>query len=223
MFSLKRFSAFLIGYALMQMSLLLFYSCKGNYRNKSHANVSIASIEQGEDLAAKYCSSCHSLPSPAWLDAATWEKGVLPNMGPRLGIYEHRFQDYPSYKNDRYLERNTYPSQPLLTAAQWQNIIDYYTATSPDTLARQSREQQIELGLRLFTVQTPAVSYTNATTSFIKMAPGGISYPLVVSDALKKTTYFFNQALSVEDSFTTSGPTVDIDFAPMGLVACNNQ
>ena len=221
MFSLKRLPAYFVLIWIIQICVILFSSCKEYHRNKSHANISLRSIEKGEVLAKKYCSSCHSLPNPAWLDAATWEKGVLPTMGPYLGIFEHMFQDYKSSRNDMNLEKNIYPNQPIISAIQWQNIIDYYTATSPDKLGGQNREQEIQMGLPLFTVQMPAVSYTNATTSFLSINPNNISYPLVLSDAIRKTTYFFNKDLSVVDSFTTSGPTVGIEFNPNGFLTCN--
>jgi len=113
------------------------FGCKTYKRNKSHENVSIESIKKGEVLATQYCHSCHQLPDPSLLDAKTWENGVLPAMGPRLGIFAYGFREYPSYRNDVSLDKNFYPSQPVLTNIQWQNIIDYYTATSPDSLYEQ--------------------------------------------------------------------------------------
>lgn len=54
------------------------------HKNHAHAGAKDADIARGEALAVKYCQSCHMLPSPGLLDAVTWEKGVLPAMGPRL-------------------------------------------------------------------------------------------------------------------------------------------
>lgn len=111
-------------------------SCKNYHRNNTYPNVSLSSIREGEALAIKYCQSCHALPDPSMLDTKSWEKGVLPNMGWRLGIFEFGFESYPSFKNDRNLDSNFYPTKPLLTLQQWQHILDYYVATSPDTLAK---------------------------------------------------------------------------------------
>jgi hypothetical protein len=201
--------------------LALLFACEDAYRNKSHASVSEQSIKEGRILAAKYCISCHALPDPAWLDSKSWENGVLPAMGPLLGIFEHNFQDYPSSKNDQYLDKNFYPSQPLLNRSQWQNIIDYYSATSPDTLIRQQRQDKIEMELPLFAVQTPAGSYLNATTSFVKINPKGVPHPLVISDAIRKQTYLFNKELLLTDSFINNGPIVDIEFGQNEMLACN--
>ena len=97
-------------------------------------DVPLSSIKKGEVLALKYCQSCHLFPDPSLLDTKSWENGVLPNMGPRLGIFNYGFKTYPSFKNDRNLAPNFYPAQPLLSSDEWQNIIDYYTAISPDSL-----------------------------------------------------------------------------------------
>jgi hypothetical protein len=96
--------------------------------------VSLSSIKKGEALALKYCQSCHMFPDPSLLDTKRWENGVLPQMGPRLGIFYYNDKSYPSAKNDRNLMPNFYPAQPLLSFEEWQNIIDYYTAMAPDSL-----------------------------------------------------------------------------------------
>jgi hypothetical protein len=202
--------------------LLCLSSCNDDvYRNKSHASVSIESIKDGRLLAAKYCVSCHSLPQPEWLDAKSWEEGVLPVMGPMLGIFQHHFKRYPSSKNDKYVTENTYPSQPLLNPSQWQSIIDYYSATSPDTLRREPRKDKIKMELPLFILQTPSRQHENAAASFIKIGPPGISSPLLVSDAFTNTTYLFNNNLTVTDSFINKGPVVDIAFENSKILLCN--
>ncbi len=75
--------------------------------------------------------------------------------------------------------------------------------------------------LSLFTVQTPAGSYLNATTSFININPAGFNQSLVISDALKKLTYLFNKELFVADSFINNGPVVDIEFGQNAILTCN--
>lgn len=183
--------------------------------------MTISSIKRGERLAAKHCATCHSLPDPSWLDADSWEEGVLPNMGPRLGVFHHTFKTYPSGRRDRYLDSNFYPHQPLLTATDWQNIINYYTATSPDSLPGQNRKMPIKMGLPLFTTHLPALAYLKAATSFVKIAPAAFSGSLVISDAVKQKTFFLNQQLQVTDSFSNSGPIVHMEFLEDELVACN--
>src|SRR3954451_3723587 len=124
----------LIGLLFVSLFAVFIFSCNDFQKNKSHQQVSNESIKAGKKLAAQYCSSCHQLPDRSLLDAKSWEKGVLPEMGPRLGIFYYGFKQYPSYVNDLNVGRNFYPSQPVISLEDWQHIIDYFTATSPDSL-----------------------------------------------------------------------------------------
>lgn len=196
-------------------------SCENYHRNSSYPNVSLSSIAAGEELAIKYCQSCHALPDPSLLDTKSWEKGVLPNMGPRLGIFEFGFEIYPSLKNDRNLDSNFYPSQPLLAPQQWQHILDYYVATSPDSLPNQNREQRIVNNLSLFSVQIPSFRYYNPTISFVKIIWNDTLHAVLISDVLKQRMYFFKSDLQVTDSIPISGPVVNIDSTGKQMLACN--
>jgi FG-GAP-like repeat len=204
---------------LISSVLAIIFSCKNYHRNSTHKDISISSIKKGEVLAIKYCQSCHLLPDPSLLDTKSWEKGVLPSMGPRLGIFYYDFEKYPSYKSDRDIDANFYPQKPILNFNEWQNIIDYYVATSPDSLAKQDRQQAIQNGLSLFTVQTPHISYENPASSFVKINPGDSS--LIVSDVTRRNIYFLNSQLEIKDSVYSSGPVVDIDLSKNKMLACN--
>jgi hypothetical protein len=161
------------------------------------------------------------LPDPSLLDTKSWEKGVLPNMGPRLGIFYYN-TIYPSSKKDRNLDPNFYPSQPVLSFDEWQNIIDYYTATSPDTLPKQNRPHSVQLGLPIFTVQQSNFTYQNPTTTFVKIITGDSLYSLMISDVVKRNIYLFNSQLQIKDSIRCSGgPVVNIDFSQQKMLACN--
>ena len=212
---------FVLFHLLVISFLAMTFSCKNYHRNNSHKDVSLSSIKTGELLAIKYCQSCHLLPDPSLLDAKTWEKNVLPNMGPRLGIFHYDFETYPSYKSDKNIGPNFYPSQPVLNSIEWQNIIDYYSSTSPDSLAKQHRVHPIQSGLPTFSVQYPKFSYENPTTSFVKIQAAGYPSPLIISDVFKQNIYFFNRQLEIEDSVHCSGPIVDIDFIQNTMLTCN--
>ena len=217
MINIRRFFYF---HLLIILFLVVTFSCKNYYRNSSHKDVPLSSIKSGELLAIKYCQSCHLLPDPSLLDTKSWEKGVLPNMGPRLGIFYYDFEKYPSYKSDKNIDTNFYPSQPVLNFNDWQNIIDYYIATSPDSLPKQVREKSIQSGVRTFSVQYP-LAYEDPVTSFVKIRTEDSVYPLIISDVLKQNIYFFNKQLEIKDSVHCSGPVVDIDFIQNGMLACN--
>ena len=199
----------------------ILFSCQKKYhRNKSHENVSYASIKKGEKLAQQYCGSCHMLPDPSLADAASWEKGILPNMGPRLGIFFYGFQEYPSSKNDKNVDTAFYPSSPILNFKEWQNIIDYYSATSPDSMPVQNRPHPISDNLTLFKPVLPSWSYPDATTSFIHIDDAHKTYSLIISDVVKQQTFFLDKNIELIDSLHNSGPVVNIDFNN-GLLACD--
>src|ERR1700753_884505 len=132
---------------LTLLGIFCLFGCGRLTRNRSHAQVPMASIQKGKELAAVYCGSCHGVPDPALLDSRSWEKGVLPAMGPRLGIFYHRYETYPATHGDPSIGNDFYPSKALLKPEEWQHVLDYYSATSPDTLPGQSRPYPIKEGL----------------------------------------------------------------------------
>jgi len=207
--------------ALVSFMGLLFTSCEQYQKNSTHQHVSDGSIEMGKQLAAMYCQSCHLLPDPSLLDTKSWGKGVLPMMGPMLGIFNYGYETYPSYKYDHDLGEGFYPSQPVLTGPQWQSILDYYTALSPDTLDANKNDVAIGTGLSLFSAVIPPVSYDSAHTCFAGF--DSVMYPgtLVIGDVNKKFVVRFNNQLQPIDSFKIINPVVDIDFKKDSAVTAN--
>ncbi len=205
----------------LAFSSLLLFSCRHYNRNKSHEKVPLASIEAGEVLAKKYCQSCHAFPDPSLLDVKSWDLGVLPNMGPRLGIFHFNFGFYPSMRSDRNVPAGFYPSEALVTPDEWQNIIDYYTATAPDSLPGQQRPFPIKNDLSLFSVSSPPIRLKDPTTCFIKIDTTTMPHSILQSDIFRKSVVRFDRNLEAVDSFATTGPVIDIDFSSSGVVATN--
>ena len=199
---------------------LAVYSCKNYHRNSEHKNVSLSAISKGEQLAKEYCQSCHLLPDPSLLDSKSWEKGVLPEMGPRLGIFNYGFEVYPRVQ-DKNIGNDFYPLQPQMSLNDWQNIIDYYVATSPDSLPPQNRKEKIDDHLELFRAQIPSLPTTNAATTYVKINPNDTAHPIVVGDALKENIYFINRYFKITDSIQGTGTIVDINYNRSYLLACN--
>ena len=200
--------------------IFLLSSCKNYHRNNSHADVSLSSIKNGEDLAKAYCQSCHLLPDPSLLNSKSWENGVLPQMGPRLGIFKFGLKNYPMIR-DYYIGSDFYPSQPLLSLNEWQNIVDYYTATSPDSLPLQERKYPIRTGLSLFKAELPNINYQGPATCYVKINARDSSHPIMISDAMKENMLFINKEFKIKDSVNGTGPVVDIDFSSNKLLACD--
>lgn len=58
-------------------------------------------------------------------------------MGRRLGIHSTQYNPYqglPIHESDIIRQLNIYPEEPLISAAQWQSIVNYYIAQAPDSL-----------------------------------------------------------------------------------------
>jgi FG-GAP-like repeat len=200
---------------------IIMGGCNNYKRNQTHPEIDNADIGKGKALAAVYCQSCHSLPDPSQLNARSWEKGVLPNMAPRLGIFSYLLQRYPSSRYDRFLDKNFYPSAPLLKPEEWKNIMDYYIATSPDSLPPQQRTVQIQNGLPLFKAVIPALHYPDPTTCYISIDSLAGAHRVLLGDAIRKNILCLNSQLQVVDSVAGSGSVVNLDIHQHEMLACD--
>ncbi len=184
----------------------LAVACGHDPRNRTHAQVSMSSIREGMRLSQTYCGSCHLVPDPSLLDSRSWEKGVLPAMGPRLGIFAFGFQLYPNSRRDTNIGKGYYPSQPLLSANDWQHILDYYTATSPDSLPGQTRSMPIAMsGLTLFDAQVPDLRHPVPATTYIKVDTNAGERGVICYDYDYRKLYRFSPELRVIDSTSDGG------------------
>ena len=197
--------------------VFVFVSCKEYKKNASHQQVSNASISRGEQLAKQHCASCHVLPATSLVDAKSWQNGVLPEMGPRLGIFSYANREYPSYKRDFNVDRNYYPSTPVISPADWQHIIDYFTSLAPDTLQPAKKSPAIQLNDNLFKPLHTSFNYYMPSASYIKIKPG----KLVICDAFRNNMYVFNSKLQLSDSVNTRGAVTDIIEDTAVYIFCN--
>jgi hypothetical protein len=209
----------IISFCLM-LSLFfnLLSSCNNNQTPNSGSG-NDSSVQRGKALAAVYCQSCHLLPDPSLLDKNSWAEGVLPAMGPHLGIFAYGTKLYPAKRNDPNVDKNYYPSQQMISFLQWQNIIDYYTAAAPDSLPKYRRKEPIKNDLGLFTVLKPSFKYPAPTSCFVKIDSS--THSIILCDANHRKVFHFNSKLELSDSLTVSGPVVDFDFKKNQWIACN--
>ncbi|WP_301921929.1 VCBS repeat-containing protein [Ferruginibacter sp.] len=219
----KDYAGYLIRFLFVGTIALLYScnSCNDFKKNQTHQNISDKNIARGKILAATYCQNCHQLPDPSLLDSKHWEEGVLPAMGPRLGIfYFTGFKEYPSSRRDRNVDQNYYPSTPLLSFDDWQCILDYYTALSPDTLPAQQRQYAVKKNDELFKIETPETGVNSAATCLVKIDTLKTPHQLLVADASSRNLYRFNKQLSILDSVNIKSPIVDIEIRPDEMLAC---
>ena len=192
--------------------ILLFFclsSCHHEKRNHTYVEVPDSSISKGRELAKIYCQSCHTLPDPALADARTWYEGILPQMGPRLGIYNYQFQKYPSRRTDRNLPGNFYPSKSLMSDIEWQHIVDYYCSNSPDSLPSQDRKFPISRELPFFRVIKPAGHFKAPAISMVKAGIQSNGSSFAIADAINFTITSYDRSLQIRDTIHANGPIVD--------------
>ncbi|HET6995927.1 MAG TPA: VCBS repeat-containing protein [Chitinophagaceae bacterium] len=161
------------------------------------------------------------LPDPSLLDPENWENGVLPEMGPRLGIFNHGFKEYCFSRNDMNLPQGFYPSGPVLSQEDWQYIIDYYTSVSPDSLGPLQRQHRVSENVNLFTVETPSIKMQPPTSCFVRVDTTVFPHQLLVADVISKNLFRFNDHLSLLDTVKTISPPVDMEIRTHELVTCN--
>ncbi|MDQ6814707.1 MAG: FG-GAP-like repeat-containing protein [Bacteroidota bacterium] len=201
---------------------IISVACNNISRNDSHPEIKDADITRGKALAAMYCQSCHALPNPSMLDSRAWENGVLPAMGPRLGIFFSNGRSYRANRYDMSLGKNFYPEKPLLTDVEWQQLSAYFIATSPDTLFdKNASQRQVKQGLPLFTITRPASGNPSPATCMVKITEKDSSARLMVSDAKKEALYEYGYPLKMLDSVKTRGPVVDVTKNKEELLVCN--
>lgn len=201
--------------------------CRSHHRNHKHPEIADASIDSGRALAAQYCQTCHALPDPGLLDVKSWERGVLPHMGPLFGIFSFKGHYYPNSRDDRYLNRSYYPTAPVLKEEDWQHIMDYYLAMAPDSLPAQQREEPIREGLSLFEVVmpggrtgTPGGTAPPPTSCLVRVDTTTRPHSLLVGDVITKKITRWSAGLETMDT-TTCGVAVDVFQQKGGMVACD--
>ena len=196
-------------------------SCHNYHRNKSYASIPESAIVEGEKLAGIYCQSCHELPDPSLLDVTSWEQGVLPQMGPRLGIFKHNFKYYPSLRKDPDLDPTYYPSRPMLSAHEWQRLMDFYLATSPDSLPRQSRPAISNKTLPQFSIELPPYRLDTPALSYIGIQIFGKDAQVFFNDIIRQKLYSFRKGTEASDSVANSGNIVDLEYLNKRFVVCD--
>ncbi|HLX91420.1 MAG TPA: VCBS repeat-containing protein [Puia sp.] len=204
------------GFHIFSIVSIACVSCGGGHQSRPAPDTD---QQQGKTLAASYCQSCHMLPDPSLLDKKTWITGVLPAMGPHLGIFAYGDKIYPSRRSDPNVSRNYYPSQPIITFSQWQSIIDYYASSAPDTLAVWRGGDTIRNNLDLFSVYWPSYKSNSPASCFVKIDPS--TNRIIVCDAISKKLVLFDKHLRPLDSIAVGGPIVDIDMEKNKWIICN--
>lgn len=199
----------------------LFFSCKPSARNALGQPIADSAIRSGKALAQIYCQSCHLLPDPALLNKATWEQGVLPAMGPRLGIFRFGTMRYMSAIHDTAIGPSFYPSRPLLADWQWKNIIDYYSGMAPDSMPAQPQHQPIDTTLSLFEAIMPQVVGHAPVTCYVGVDTAGGRRQILAASLFPSMLSRYDASLREVDSVRIKGGVVDVHAAGDSGIFCN--
>jgi len=209
---------------LFLFASLLLFSCGRVARDCNGRPIADSAIRRGRELAAVYCQSCHALPDPSLLNKATWEKGVLPAMGPRLGIFRFGMDRYPSDMRDPVIGPSFYPSQPLLAGWQWQDLIDYYSGMAPDSMPPQPVHEPIDTGLTLFKAVMPPADGHPPLTSFVRVDTVGGRRPVISGSLFPnyvRRWAYTASTLRLTDSTFSQNAVVDMAFSGDSGVVCD--
>ncbi|WP_336514727.1 VCBS repeat-containing protein [Pollutibacter soli] len=206
----------------VEMLLVVFLVVAGCNNNSSGPETPRTPADaKGKEVVAAYCQSCHLLPDPAMIDKQHWQTGVLPQMGPRLGLFSFQDHEYPSYNGDLYLEDPIYPDRALIDSTGWQKILDYFQEVAPDSLSPQKKDQLIGRQLANFSVAVPESNNYSPATICIKLDTSENRSRVFRSDALQRILYMFDEKLRVIDSLPLPAGITDISITGRNeIVAC---
>jgi len=146
-------------------------------------------------------------------------EGVLPNMGPRLGIFSFMGLHYPSDKSKMGVPSNFYPDHALLNDEQWRDILAFYSASAPYTLTRQERKEPISMNHLQFSPVMPKKNYLAPVSTYVGIDTAGRK--ILQADGLQKMIYVYSDKLDQLDSASTGSMVVDAITEKNKLIVCN--
>jgi len=176
---------------LLAVAALYFASCESPEKNES----------TGEQLAKKYCGSCHIFPDPSLLSKNVWKEKILPPMGSLLGM-------------GYYMGKPIATPKSSMSPAEWEQISQYYDEASPDSMPAQER-QPISEFTNLFSVRSIDVAKDKfPATSFVKFDEG--NHFIYAGDAFDSSLHVYDHNLKSLSIANIHSVLVDMDFnAPL--------
>jgi hypothetical protein len=123
----------------------------------------------GEKWAKIMCATCHLFPEPSLLDKPSWQKYVLPKMMFYLGVAQLDPERTPKYQQAK--ASGLFPSAPLLSRKDWDDLVAYYLDRAPAQPIPQPPRAKIEVGLKQFSVVQADFRRKPALTTMVSVAP----------------------------------------------------
>lgn len=164
----------------------------------------------GEQLAYRYCQTCHAFPEPGLLPKTVWAESVLPRMGHWLGIRGSAQEPYRGMSMyDDYIVRraNIFPDEPKIADESWKKLVAYYTQHAPDSLSKVNtfNTDTSFSQFQIHPIQLPTLTVPTTTLTHIDTATGH----LWLGDALGGL-YEINHQQDIVDSVKLDSPPADL-------------
>ena len=143
---------------------------------------------RGSLLAHAWCSTCHIFPEPELLDKKTWQAQTLPRMKIRMGLSP---QSIEMNKESALLKATgLFPTTPMLPAADFDAIVDYFVSQAPEHPLPQPPHPEITVGLPYFQMVQPKFHVDTPATTLLQFSEK--THRIYVGDAVRKALFICN-------------------------------
>lgn len=188
----------LSAFVLLVSGSVIFNGCK----SKTASEVQNADDDKlnGQQLVAKYCTSCHALTPVNALTNDVWHYHTLPSMAKYAGISTYG-SEY--FKND---------SAKGISITNWAKIVDYYKKNAPVTLAAQKKPDSLVKDWAGFEVKLPknAAGINPAYTTAVAFDPS--TKNIYSTDGVALQLYKWDENLNAVSIKSLPSPVMDIAF-----------
>jgi hypothetical protein len=171
----------------------------------------------GRQLAQAYCQGCHLFPEPTLLDKESWERGVLPNMGMRLGVLGFWDNPYSGMDTDEIAaarQAGVFADTPLVAPQDWEKIVAYYLAAAPAKPLPPPARPPLRTGLTLFAeIKLPARPALSSLVTLVQI--DGPNRRLFVGDQ-QNNLYLLNPDFQISQTLHLASPPTAVLPAPDG-------
>ncbi|MCU0389588.1 MAG: FG-GAP-like repeat-containing protein [Thermoflexibacter sp.] len=175
--------------------LLCIVACQ----EKNSQEQKIESAMTEEQLAKKYCSSCHAFVPAELLPKAIWTKSVLPEMKNQMKNIYH-------FDNENLKQKNL----PTITKTTWEKINKYFAKNGADSLIF-TKQKPLTLGLKTF--KAYPFPYTNNAPPLATLLKADSSTNLIyLGENIKNQLSIFKPNGKKQDSLFLDSPITNIIF-----------
>ena len=169
-------------------------------------------LARGEQLAQQFCITCHQLPKPEMLDAASWNTSLTVMM-PFMGLVPPETGLIKTNGFERVLASGYFPSEPLVSRQDYDLIREYYLTRAPRELP-EPEKIQFAGTQNTFEALIPQVPFdANCIAVRINPNEGGL---LATHDPSQSVYKMASDGKWQTSPITPGGSPVEIRFRPNG-------